>query len=164
MPNIALIPSAATSIAALTAVIDGFPTGTHKLESTTGGEPLEDGRSVTDHVVAREERLVLNGWVSDFNGGNRPGEAWETIRRLHKSVTTLTVVTEYGTYPEMIIYRAEAPQESRGLRFTLELHEILRSGVTDSELPPQTLSGPAAGRSGEVERGRVSLGDDFAVF
>ena len=159
MPNIALIPGAATRIGALTAVVDGYPNETHKLETTTGGEPLEDGRSVTDHAVAREERLVLDGWVSDFNGGNRPSEAWQTIRRLHKSVATLTVVTEYGTYPEMIIYRAETPKNSRGLRFTLELHEILRRGVTDAELPPESLSGPAEGRSGEVERGRVTLGD-----
>ena len=158
MPNVALIPNAATTIAALTAVVDGFPDGTHRLETTTGGEPLEDGRQVTDHAVARQARLTLTGWVSDFNGGNRPHDAWETIRRLHKSVTTVDVITEWGVYREMLIRRAEAPQVNRGMRFTLELEEVLRVGVVDNELPPEQLSGPAEGRSGTVQRGRVALG------
>ncbi|MCY4394979.1 MAG: hypothetical protein OXC10_07590 [Rhodospirillaceae bacterium] len=162
MPNFALIPGAETVISALAEVVDGYPTATHKLETTTGGEPLEDGRRVTDHVVARQERLTLQGWVSDFNGGERPREAWETIRRLHKAEVTLTVMTEWGVYDEMIIRRAEAPQETRGMQFTLELEEVLRVGVTDNDLPASRLSGPAQGRSGEVNRGRVALGEPTA--
>ena len=147
----------------LTAVVDGYPEGTHKLETVTGGEPLEDGRSVTDHAVARQDRLVLTGWVSDFNGGERPREAWETIRRLHRAVTPLNVVTEWGRYSEMIIRRAEAPQTTRGMRFTLELEQIIRVGVTDQELPEEEVEGPADGRSGEQERGRVALPPPVSV-
>ena len=140
------------------AVVDGFPDATHKLETTTGGEPLEDGRHVTDHAVARQERLVLTGWVSDLNGGDRPRAAWETLRRLHKSLALLRVITEWGVYEKMIIRRAEAPQHTRGMRFTLELEEVIFVGVADNELPAENLSGPAVGRSGEVARGRVVLG------
>ena len=157
MPNVALIPSAATRIEPLMAVVDGYPDATHKLETTTGGEPLEDGRNVTDHAVARQERLVLTGWVSDFNGGDRPREAWETLRRLHKSVAIMRVVTEWGVYDNMLIRRAEAPQNARGMRFTLELEEVIFVGVADNELPAENLSGPAQGRSGEITRGRVAL-------
>ena len=139
-------------------MVDGFPDGIHKIELTTGGEPLEDGRQVTDHAVARQDRLTLTGWVSDFNGGNRPHDAWETIRRISKSLTPVDVITEWGVYPEMLIKRAEAPQTHRGMRFTLELEEVLRVGVVDNELPPEQLSGPAEGRSGLVQRGRVALG------
>ena len=157
MPNFALIPDAATTITVLADVVDGYPDETHKLETTTGGEPLEDGRNVTDHAVARQDRLVLTGHVSDFNGGNRPGEAWQEIRRRHKAVTPIAVMTEWGTYPEMIIRRAEAPKRTRGMRFTLELEEVIRVGIADNELPPEQLSGPAAGRSGEVRQGRRAL-------
>ena len=73
-------------------------------------------------------------------------------------MATLDVITEWGVYREMLIRRAEAPQVNRGMRFTLELEEVLRVGVVDSELPPEQLSGPAEGRSGTVQRGRVSLG------
>jgi len=166
MPNVALIDGAETVISALVDVVDGYPSGVHKLETATAGNPVEfpkgdprgGVRQVTDHAVARQARLVLEGWVSDFDGGNRPREAWEEIRRLHKSVTILTVLTEWGVYPEMLIRRAEAPQDARGMRFTLELEEVIRVGVTDVDLPASNITGPAAGRSGEITRGRVQMG------
>ena len=164
MPNYALIPGAETRIEPLSLYIDGYPEGVHKLETTTGGEPVEredegrrSRRRATDHAVARAERLVLTGWVSDFNGGDRPARAWAEIRRLHKKAEPLVVLTEWGVYPEMLIRRAEAPQTARGMRFTLELEQVIRVGVTDNSLSPANLSGPAAGRSGNVDRGRVSL-------
>ena len=144
-------------ISLLADVVDGYPGATHKLETTTGGEPLEDGRQVTDHAIARQARLVLEGWVTDFNGGDRPLEAWSTIRRLQKTTTPFLVMTEWGVYPEMLIRRAEAPQTHRGLSFTLELEEVIRVGITLSDLPAPSLSGPAQGRSDEIDRGRISL-------
>ena len=157
MPNFALIPDAATVITVLASVVDGYPDATHKLETTTGGEPLEDGRLVTDHAVARQERLVLTGWVSDFNGGDRPRQAWETLRRLHKAVTLFPVITEWGRYERMLIRRVEALHNTRGLRFTMELEEVIVVGVADNELPAASLAGPAVGRSGEISRGLVAL-------
>ena len=159
MPNQALIVGSETTIAALADVVDGYPQATHRLETTTGGEPLQDGTRVTDHAVARQSHLTLTGWVSDFNGGDRPRDAWETIRDLHRKLKPVRVVTEWGVYPEMLIRKAEAPQVARGMRFTLELEEVIRVGVLDRELVAEQLAGgPAEGRSGEIERGRVSLG------
>ena len=170
MPNFALIPGAETVISVFADVVDGYPEAVHKLETTTGGEPVERKRqgrreriTATDHAVARQARLTLTGWVSDFNGGDRPLEAWEAIRRRHKEVKPFAVLTEWGVYPEMLIRRAEAPQNSRGMRFTLELEEVIRVGVTDTDLPPGNVSGPAQGRSGEVDRGRVPLGAPRSV-
>ena len=69
----------------------------------------------------------------------------------------MAVLSEWGNYPEMYIWRFEAPQTHRGMRFTLELQELIRVGINDNELPASQLSGPAVGRSGEVQRGRVQL-------
>ena len=158
MVNVALIPNSATEIAVLDAFVDGYPEATHKLEIVTGGEPLEDGRSVTDHAVARQERLELMGWVSDINmGADRPAAAWARLRELHSAETIFSVVTEWGTYPEMIIIRAEAEQRTRGMQFKLELEQIIRVGIRDNDLPESQLSGPAEGRSGEQRRGRTNL-------
>lgn len=157
MPNAALIPGSETRIAPLMAVVDGYPAESHRLQTTTGGEPLEDGRQATDHAIARQDRLELTGWVSDLNGGDRPRAAWDTIRRLHREVTPLRVVTEWGVYEEMLITRAEAPKRGRGMRFILELEEIIRVGLSVAFLPANILSGPAQGRSGEIDRGRVAL-------
>ena len=163
MPNMALIDGAGTVVSGLAEFVDGYPDATHKLETTTGGAPLEDGRRATDHAVARQERLVLTGWVSDFNGGNRPREAWDEIRRLHKKKKIMTVITEWGVYRNMLIRRAEAPQTARGMRCTLELEELIIVGVTDNELPASILGGPAVGRSGEIDRGRVALVPDTST-
>ena len=165
MPNQALIVGAGIEVLALGTIVDGFPSATHKLETTTGGEPVEqrqdDGRrstvGATDHAVARPERLVLEGWASEFNGGDRPAQAWDALRRLHKAAQPTTVITEWGVYRNMIMRRCEAPQTARGLRFTIEFEEIIRVGVVDNQMPARNLQGPAAGRSGNVDRGRVQL-------
>ena len=164
MPNIALLPSVATTIPVIQAVVDGWPDAVHRLETSTGNAPLEDGREVTDHAVARQAHLTLTGWVSNFRGADRPRRAWLEITRIHKAVIPLRVITEWRVYNEMLIFRAEAPQKSRGLRFTLELREVIRVGITDTELPPEELSGPAEGRSGEVQRGRVGLPPPVSIF
>ena len=164
MPNRPLIEGAATQLLIvdpdgtqrpISAVIDGYPEATHKLDTMVGGEPLEDGRQVTDHAVAQQDKLTLTGWVSDLNGGERPRQAWDELRRLHAASRPVRVMTEWGVYPEMIIRSAEAPQTGRGMRFTLELVEVIRVGV--QELAPEALSGPAVGRSAEVHRGRVAM-------
>ena len=43
------------------------------------------------------------------------------------------------------------------MRGTLKLIWINRVGVTDADLPAEQVTGPADGRSGELERGRVAL-------
>ena len=157
MPNMALIPEAATQILPLLLLVDGYTDAIHKLETIVGGEPIEDGRFATDHVIAKQAQFAVTGWVSDFNGGNRPLEAKAEIQRLHKAGSVMAVLSEWGNYPEMYIWRFEAPQTHRGMRFTLELQELIRVGINDNELPASQLSGPAVGRSGEVQRGRVQL-------
>ena len=137
--------------------MDGWPSASHRLETTTGGEPLEDGAQITDHAVARQARVTLEGWVSDWSGGDRPAAAWDAIRTLQKSAEPVDVMTEWATYPEMLIRRAEAQHTARGMRMRIEFEEVIRVGVESSELPPGELSGPAEGRSGEVSRGRVPL-------
>ena len=160
MPNAVLIPQSGTTVERLgIEYVDGWPEVTHKIETNIGGEPLEDGREVTDHAVARQDRLVLTGWVSDFTSGSgKQRAAWTRIRELHDAVTPLRVVTEWGVYDEMLIDRAEAPQTTRGMRFTLELREIKRVGITDTTLTEDRVSGPAEGRGSGTDVGRVNLG------
>ena len=157
MPNTPLLFNAATLDPPI--IVDGFidDPGTHILETSTGGEPLEDGAQVTDHAISLQEKVTLTGFISDFDGAERPGEGWERLRSLHKAVTPITVTTAWGTYPEMLIRRAEGRPIGRGIEFTLELEQVIRVGVTDNELPSENLDGPAEERSGEVERGRVPI-------
>ena len=127
--QIAIIPEAATRIEPLVGLVDGYPDDTHRTRTRTGNEPLEDGREISDHAVALEEELTLEGWVSDFQGPHQPEDAWAAIRKLSKETAVVEVITELGTYPEMIIRMAEANRIGRGIRFRMELKEILRVDV-----------------------------------
>ena len=161
MPNSPLIMRARSLVEDLRFFVDGYPDHKHKMQSRIGGEPLEDGRQVTDHVVAVPETLVLTGSVSDMTGGDRPANAFQAIQRLHRSSEAVRVITEWATYPEMVIARCEPIAAGRGMRFEMELREILRvSAATTPNVPASALTGTAAGRSGEVSRGRVPLGLD----
>ena len=157
MPNVALIPQAATSITVLTGEVDGYPITVHSLKLAKSDEPLEDGTSVTDHAVTLPEGLKVTGWISDMMGGGRPGAAWAAIRRINQDKTPLTAVTEWGTYTEMLLEEVEGHQEGRGCRFEMKLREVIRVGNPQSSLPPGTVSGPAADRTGSVDRGRIGL-------
>ena len=170
MPNMALIPSAATRIPVLLDVVHGYPTDSHRLETVTGGEPLEDGRMVTDHAVARQERLVLSGIVSDFDGAQRPIDAWAELRRIHAEIEVVEVFTEWAHYPEMLIRRCKADHLNRGMAFELELEQIIRvdfaadptpTGVGGdiTELTPDLVAGPATDRGGGIDRGWVPVED-----
>ena len=160
MPNQPIILRCAILVQGLVLFVDGFPSHQHKLSSRTGGEPLEDGREVTDHVVAAPAQVVLKGSVSDLRGGSRTRDAFQAIRRIHKASEPVRVVTEWETYPEMVITRCEPVSVGLGMRFELELREILRVPIAaGATVPTGAMTGSAAGRAGEVARGRVPLGD-----
>lgn len=158
MPNAALIPRRATKIEPLVAVVDGYPETRHTLRVETGEAPLEDGTVVQDHAVARSERLTLTGWVSDLSsadGTRRARDAWTAIRRLHREVETLEVITAFGSYPEMLITEASSEEVGGGMQFTLKLSEVIRVG-RERHAVSGDATGPAVGRQSTSERGLVS--------
>ena len=158
MPNRPLILRAASVVEPLRLLVDGYPDHRHRLTTRIGGEPLEDGRDVVDHAVAAPKDLVLTGIVSDFNGTQRPRAAWRAIEDLHARAEPVRVTTEWQTYDEMIIRRCEGVAAGRGLRFEMELEEVIRvSDATAPSTPAAALAGSAANRSGELSRGRVQL-------
>jgi len=167
MPNIALVPNRATRIAALEAVVDGFPDISHSLKISTGGAPLETGARITDHAVAMPPTLELNGVVSNMrvitataDAGfslHRPdpgADAWNALKRLVDDVEPVEVITPWAVYPEMLIRDATAKDTSGGMAFSLRLESILRVGAR--ALPISTAAtGPAAERQSEVQRGKL---------
>ena len=144
MPNAAYIMRADTMIAELTGVVDGWPQRQHELTSIIGGEPLEDGRETTDHVVAAQGRLKLTGRV------NNPDGTWEAIKDLHKKEEPFTVITEWETIDEVIIERVRADTVGRSMLIEMELKEILRvpPPSTGGSPPASAMGGSASHRAG----------------
>ena len=165
MPNGPLILRALTAVQGLTLYVDGYTNRSHELTSRVGGEPIEDGRDVTDHVVAAPGLILLTGIASDLKGGERPTAAWQAVKQLHKNAEPVRIVTEWETLDEVVILRAKGTAVGRGLRFELELQEILRvegASIIDIAtpiVPPAAQSGPASLRSSEVRRGLVNLAE-----
>ena len=157
MPNIAIIATAAPDVPPLTNTVDGWPQEEHAIRVQVAGAPVESGVEVTDHSVLSSEQVTLTGWVSGWRGGRNPSDAWGEIRRMAREREPIRLMTEWGVYPEMLIWEADAPKTNRGMRFTLKLIWINRVGVTDENLPSEQVTGPAEGRSGEVARGRVAV-------
>ena len=159
MPNSPIILRSSTLVEGLVVYVDGYPGRQHKLTTATGGEPLEDGRMVTDHAVAEPRTLALTGIVSDFRGGTRPIEAWQQIEAMHQMEEAVFVITEWGFYPEMIISRCVGTATGRGQRFEMDLKEIIRVSTASIPIVPSTaMAGPAAEREAVYVRGRRPLG------
>ena len=102
------IVGARTSVDKIDLFVSGWGDPRHDLSSHIGTERIEDGSTITDHVVAMPTKLSLIGYVSDMSlGPDAPGEAWEKIRELVKKETILKVITEWGVYEEMVIKSAD---------------------------------------------------------
>ena len=157
MPNTPIVISAASVIDGLLLFVDGYPDEQHRLTTRTGSEPLEDGREVTDLAVAEPAELRFTAAVSDFGGASgarNPREAWGEIRRIHVESELMAIVTEWGTYENMLITSATATPAGRGMSVDLEVTEVLIAGQVTIQA---RTSGPAANRTEEIAQGRVAV-------
>ena len=122
--NSALIFGANNVIVGLDQVVDGYTGVQHRLRTRIGNEPIQEGTSISDHAESEPDVVALIGWVSNFNGINRPVEAFGHLRRIMKALTIVTVITEWHTYRSAIIIRADASTRGRGMRLELEIQEV----------------------------------------
>ena len=133
--NIAIIPTAAPDVPdvpPLKAVVD-----------ESGAETTNDSTPVN-----------LTGRVSDWSSdGRTPAQTWAEVCRLASKEEPVRLITEWGHLPQVMLLM-NATTTHRGMRFTLKL---VRINMTDADLPPEQVFGPAAHRTGEVKRGRVVL-------
>ena len=148
MANRPVILSAATYIEGLVLLVDGYPSERHVLTSRIGGESIEEGTRISDHVTPLPTLLKLSGIVSDLGGAQRPIEAWDAIRRMHRAGQPVRVVTEWAIYPRMIVERCEANSAARGMRFNMDLREILIVAAPPPDFSP--VVSPEARRSPEL--------------
>ena len=160
-----------TVVVPLQGSVDGYLAEEHTLRLSKTTYPLEStGLPLTDHAVVEPRTLKLEGWVSDLlapQGDDWPGairgrEAWQRIKALMESREPVRVVTALEMYDSMLITSAKAPVDrttGRALRFEMELEEVLFRELERGRLPPRVATGPALGRVGEVDRGKVDAPD-----
>ena len=169
-PDFALYPQGRTSIPILGRRIDGFPVEEHRLDLATTENPIESGSTLVDNAVKRQERLRLEGWVSDLlpapgmdQNPDRAADAYAAIVQLFNERTPVTAVTALRVYENMLITRCVAPVDKRtgrALKFTMDLTQVLFSDTDLARFPPDVVAedGPAAERTTELDGGdRTSL-------
>jgi len=111
----------------------------HRREAMVTDFPVEDGTSITDHVVIRPLALTMELMVSDTpltmntayrEAGSllsRSQKAFDALERIWKDKRLLTVATPLAYYENMIITGFEVPedQEHAGAVYaTITLREI----------------------------------------
>ena len=167
-PNFALYPHTRTEIGVLAGRVDGYPIEEHRLDLRLTRHPVESGAILTDNAVKGQERLRLQGWVSDLQaapgnelGHDRAADTWGAIVELFVNREPLEVVTALKVYHDMVITRAVAPVDKntgRALKFTIDLAQILFADteiarVAEDRVDP---AGPAADRTSEVDAGDLA--------
>ena len=153
MPDaIALVDAKSTRITELDGVVDGYPEESFGFGTDTGSNPLETGASVTDHAVARPETVRLRAQV---RGLRRSREAYAELKRLHESVTPVTLISPVAVIDELLVKGIDADRIGDGLRIRIELERIIRVGL-QARAVAAPVSGPAMARTSALERGRIT--------
>lgn len=105
----------------------------HNYTSRVTTYPIEEGSTLSDHIINEPTRVVLEGIVSDsplniLSTFNRSVDAFNRLVEIHENRDIVTVVTGLKVYPNMAITSLNVPREVRtgqSLSFTIELQEVI---------------------------------------
>ena len=94
--------------------------------------PLENGSSITDHVINDPVKLSLSGIVSDspisfLSAFNRSSDAFNRLVRIHELKEKITIVTGIKAYRNMIMTSFTVPRDTetgQALSFVFEFQQI----------------------------------------
>ena len=148
-----------------------FPSEDHRIGAKTTRYPVESGKELSDNLVRDQDRIRLEGIVSDVEPGVTRGDptvVWQRLKGLSGS-TLVTVVTQIRTYRNMAIIEAQTRRDrrtGRALSVVIELEEVLFAVSSEIALTPAAVSGPAGGRTAHPAFGgtRPSPGVPAARF
>ncbi len=126
----------------------------HSLRANITRFPVEEGASITDHIINQPRTLTIDGLISDTPSDLytlvTPGlvsgfastppslEAFDTMKSWWGNKQILDVQTGLDVYKNMIINNFSFPKDAntgRALRFTISLEEIRRVSSVVSQSP-----------------------------
>jgi len=143
----------------------------HEREAAITEHPVEDGSTISDHVILAPERVTLSGFVTDSGmRGAEPGNTQAAFNKLDAawaSREVMQIVTGRKTYENMILVSTSLPRERpESMQFTLEFQQIrlvtpevvegILSAAQVSEQETRDLAQPevdaGAQRAGSIDR------------
>lgn len=137
--------------------LDGVIVETHDTEVTTTDNPVESGKTISDHAVIQPKKLQLKAIVSDTplgvaafakivdtitgifgtstsSNSTRTQQAYGALVKLQEAREPLVVVTKLKTYDNLIITKINVSQDkdtSLAAFLNISLKEVI---VTSSEI------------------------------
>ena len=163
--NFLIYQQIASEIVQLSGVISAIPEEDHVAQVGTSDYPIETGATLTDHAFIKPIQLTITGLVSSLfaiNAGSLVGtyrdkEAWQQMLQLLDRRSFVTAVTTLAEYENMIIESIEARKNSQegigGLRFSMQLKQVLVANTQSTRLPSNQISGAATNRASTINGG-----------
>lgn len=131
--------------------MDCFVTETHIRTSQLTQYPIEDGATISDHIINNPIELEVTGLKSaigitvfDIRLGNAHISAFEQINKLIEDKTLVRVVTGFKVYEDMHIESFTTPRDSnngRTLEFNMRLKQARKVTTQLTEVPNSQLGG-----------------------
>lgn len=116
---------------------DAILSEVHSAESTVTRFPVENGVSITDHIVNEPKRLRIEGFVSNASlrsgGGSfsqRAQNAFNELFELRDDRALLSVVSDLKVYQNMAIVSINVPKDRGGatsVNFTVDLIQVTKA-------------------------------------
>jgi len=138
----------------------------HRFSSIVTNYPIEEGSSLSDHIINEPPVVTLEGIVTDtplaiLTFFNRSVDAFNRLVEIHEKRELVTVVTGLKVYPNMAITVLNVPRDIRtgqSLRFTIELQNVVLDTSVRLEVNEENLFG---GVQSKIPREIVSSGDEI---
>jgi len=101
----------------------------HNRSATATDHPVEDGGTISDHVILEPERVRLDGFVTDAGTrGVQQGatqEAFDKLDAAWRSGQLMQVITGRKTYADMVLVSVDLPRERpSSMTFSMEFKQI----------------------------------------
>ena len=133
--------------------VEGWLDHAHSLTSNIPDERAGYSQSLTDFAQVKQPQVTVRGVVTGNHDPKDFRKAWQKIYDVHRKATPVTVITEWFSYSNMLIAKADAKpagQPSRGMMLTLTFKRFVRAPKPP---PPRRASratgGPDSGTIGE---------------
>lgn len=141
----------------------------HKYSSKVTTFPIEEGSTLSDHIINLPTVLILEGVVTDspltiFPSFNRSISAFNTLISLHRQRLPITVVTGLKRYENMVITNLDIPrtvETGQSLTFIVEMQQIILDTSVRFTQNDQNIFG---GVQSKIPRDIVSTGQDIPLI
>ena len=140
---------------------------THSATSRITNQPVEEGSTISDHIVNDPEKVNITGFISDTpldaSYSNYSQLAFDTLYQIRDTRNTISVVTNYRVYQDMVITNISVPRTQRSgqsIEFSVELTKIRKAGSNTLGLFGALLAGDTEGiidqASSALDLGRLN--------